>query len=433
MRRHGIHNIYTTADMTMDVSVENNGDDASLAFSVERDRGQSGSRNQDESAPSSSSYSRQQQQRQQQKRRLQQRFEDQAGIRPSRCWLEKCLAHIRNPANVSRVSVDQEEGEVWNQILHSDLRDVVREYQALTDTFDGGRNDNAERGEAATQLRRAIFQSKNSRDNNAKRNDKYQSGKIILHSDFRLLIQMEEIVDVAMNGEQQVAAMGGAPSNNSQSRSYGGTDSEQQQQQHGGVSHHPRHRCLKMTFSDGYYPNGKFHPRQGDDENGNINCDVLLAIETSPILKLSVSSPPGLKLLLHGPIVIRVGLVELNDGNCAVIGGEIESWREVWKKAKERVQREKGLGIDPTVKALVWNPLMGDEEGTLLHSQFMNFRLTNSFGKMLVTIKTTKSWMREKAKAEMLLRSSQLQCCKLYNHFHQSNLSSRPISQRQLI
>ena len=370
-------------DMTMDLSAENHGDDAALAFSMDGGRDQSGSRNQDESAPYFSSSRQQQQQPKQQHRRLQQRFEDQAGIRPSQCWLEKCLVHLSNSANVPRVSVGQEEGEVWNQILHADLRDVVREYQPSSYTIDGGSNDNAERGGAATQLRNAISQSKNSRDNDTKRNEKYQSGKIILHADFRLLIQMEEIIDVAMNGEQQVAAMGGGPSNNSQNRIYECTDSGQQQQQHGGMTHHPRHRCLKMTFSDGYYPNGKFHPQQDDDENGNNICHVLLAIETSPILKLSVSSPPGLKLLLHGPIVIRVGLVELNDGNCAVIGGEIESWREVWKEAKERVQRGKGLGIDPTVKALVWNPLMGDEEGMLLSSLFMYFRLTNSFGKIL--------------------------------------------------
>jgi hypothetical protein len=103
-------------------------------------------------------------------------------------------------------------------------------------------------------------------------------------------------------------------------------------------------------------------------------------METTQILNLSVSSPPGLKLLLHGPIIVRVGLVELNDGNCAVIGGEIDSWKEVWKKAKERSQREKGLGIDPTVKALVWNPLMGDEEGMLLRSLFTSFRKNQLIG-----------------------------------------------------
>ncbi|KAL3810459.1 hypothetical protein ACHAXA_008821 [Cyclostephanos tholiformis] len=357
--------------MTMNVGINDNGDDAAVSVSMDSIRGQSGSRrSQDENALSSSSF-HQEQQRQQQHQRLQQRFEEQAGIRPSHCWLEQCLVHLRNSVNASRVGVGQEEGEIWNQILHADLRDVVREYEAPCCTIDGRSNDNAEQGGAAKQLRNAVIQSKNGCKYFPQRNEKYQSAKIILPSDFRLLIQMEEIIDVAMNGEGQVAAMGGGPSsaasavaasNNSNNRINDNIKSGQQQNQSGGTTHHPRHRCLKMTFSDGYYPNGNFLPQQGNDGNGNNSCHVLLAMETSPILKLSVSSQPGLKLLLHGPIVIRVGLVELNGGNCAVMGGEVDSWREVWKKAKERVQREQGLGIDPTVKALVWNPLSGNEE-----------------------------------------------------------------------
>ena len=372
---------------TMDVVVVDDDDDAAAAFSMERGR-QNDDRLLQNGNAASSSFPHQQQHRQQQEhQRLQQRFENQAGIRPSSCWLEQCLVHLRSPANAPRAGViGHEEEEIWNQILQSDLRDVVREYEPSSATIDAKNNDNAKRGGAAMQLRNAINQSKNSGRNIPNRNGKYQSGKAILPSNFRLLIQMEEVIDVTMTCEQRLAAMGGGPSaaaaaeavsSNAYNRYNDNTDSGHQH--HGGTTRNPR-RCLKMTFSDGYYPNGETFPQQDDDGKENNIIHVLLAMETTQILNLSVSSPPGLKLLLHGPIIVRVGLVELNDGNCAVIGGEIDSWKEVWKKAKERSQREKGLGIDPTVKALVWNPLMGDEEGMLLRCLFTSFRKNQLIG-----------------------------------------------------
>jgi len=55
-------------------------------------------------------------------------------------------------------------------------------------------------------------------------------------------------------------------------------------------------------------------------------------------------------------------MLELNDGNCVLMGGEIHGWKEIWTRARERAQRERDLGVDPTIKALIWNPDTGGEE-----------------------------------------------------------------------
>ena len=320
----------------------------------------------------------QQQQQQQSHQRLQQRFESEAGVRPSQCWLDQCLTHLRgynnNVHSSNATSVGRgEEDEIWNQVLHADLRDVVREYDLPTSpnsTVDGmnSRNDDFGGRTAAMQLRNAIHQSKKPKGNNdtVTMNGKYISHEVTLPSDFRLLIQMEEVIDVSMSSEQQLAAMGGGSASTIASNPYSGL-----QQHSTATTCSTKHRCLKIAFSDGYHSNGKTFQHENNNNgvnDNNDNChEVLLAIETYPILKLSVSSPPGLKLLLHGPIVVRLGLVQLNDANCVVIGGEIERYKVISMKAKERAQRERGLGVDPTIKALVWNPIMGDEEGMLFH------------------------------------------------------------------
>lgn len=316
-----------------------------------------------------------QQEQQQSHQRLQQRFESEAGVRPSQCWLDQCLTHLRgnknsvHSTNASPVGRGEEE-EIWYQVLHADLRDVVCEYDppsSPNSTVDGMNNSNDVFGgrTAAMQLRNAIHQSKKTKGANdtAAKNGKYCGHEVTLPSDFRLLIQMEEVVDVSMSSEQQLAAMGGGVSTIA-SNPYSGL-----QQHSTATTCNTKHRSLKIAFSDGYHPSGKTFQHENNNNGMNDNNDnfheVLLAIETHPIINLSVSSPPGLKLLLHGPVVVRVGLVQLNDANCVVIGGEIERWKELSMKTKERAQRERGLGVDPTIKALVWNPIMGDEEGML--------------------------------------------------------------------
>jgi hypothetical protein len=375
------------------------------------------------SSSSSSSVSSASQEHQ----RLRQYFENQAGIRLSSCWLEQCLLHICSGSN----RIDDVEEEIWNQILHADLRDVVREPPCHSS--EGNNDDNsagAAEKTAAGQLRHAIHQS--SINSTATSNGKFQSSKVSLPSNFRLLVQIEEIVDVTMSGEQLLAAMG----DNSVTETNTYNNSRQQQQRNNGnTSHNLKYRCLKMVVSDGCHSNGgSLAETNLLADDGKENHDqIMFARETSPILNLSLSSPPGVKLVLQGPLDVRCGILELNDGNCLVAGGEIDSWKLIRSKAKEKAQRERGLGVDPTIKALIWNPIMGDEDGMysfMNESIFPTKSLRRSHHKQ-----HQKRLTREKAKVGMFQwRRQWKRRCRHHRHWHshhlshQHNQSSHPIS-----
>lgn len=361
--------------------------------------------------------------------RLQSHFETTAGIRPSRNWLRECLIHLRHhPGNPNTAAVIEE--LIWNQVLHADLRDVVRRrpdddterMQLEIDTERTHAND--VESTAAKQLREAIAKSKqthisnnssgpnenenqnqmdenpqeNSTHGNRRKKNKYQSqNKATLPSNFRLLVQMEEVIDATLNMEQQLSSMGGTTSAGSGNgnRTYGdprggnvhnnnnssGNATNNNYNQNG--MRNSRYRCFKIALSDGYYSNGKSIPPSNDENDQKNDNVVFVAMETSPLHNLSYSSPPGLKILIHGTsgssnnshndnngsssgndsLVVRFGILQLNDGNSTILGGHVPHWQGLWKKAKEKIQREKGHGVDPTIKALIWNPLTGDEEG----------------------------------------------------------------------
>ncbi|KAL7554883.1 hypothetical protein ACHAWF_018429 [Thalassiosira exigua] len=296
--------------------------------------------------------------------RLRSRLSSQAGVDPSPAWLDACVRHVGG----------EDEEAAWDQILRADLRDVVRVEPGDGGDGDGG-DDEGGKGPAA-RLREAVAKSSSAAGEAGGgdgTNGRHRSRKAALPSDFRLLVQVEEVVDVTMSADQQLAAGGGAtggaaaggggatgPSGGGNPYGSGGprgAGGPQQQQRN------PQYRCLKMVLSDGYHSNGRSTPPSA--ENGSDARDAnptFLAMETSPIQHLGTSSPPGIKLLLHGAIDVRVGMLQLNEGNCAVLGGSVEGWGEAMRKARERAARERGLGVDPTIKALIWNPLTGDEE-----------------------------------------------------------------------
>jgi len=291
---------------------------------------------------------------------LRHQLESEAGVSPSTTWLSRCLRHIREancgPDNRSGASIEKVEADgIWDQIRHSDLRNVIRE-PAASVSSDAVEGNNAT---AAVQLRQAIAQSKISSNNANNNSGNSQRSKACLPQSFQLMIQLEEVVDVTMNSEQQLAAMGGYNLATSNNQSNNSNNNGNHNFGHGNRS--DKWRCLKMVFSDGYYSNGRASP-PANNYNDQENHVILYAMETSPITNLSTASVPGTKILIHGPIQIRLGLLQLSDENTFVIGGQVPSWRDIWTKAREKAQREKGLGVDPTIKALIWNPLMGDEE-----------------------------------------------------------------------
>ena len=296
---------------------------------------------------------------------LRHQLEKEAGVSPSITWLGRCLRHIREAngggpndgiiSGASSIGKVEADG-IWDQIRHSDLRNVIREPSSISnDNVDNATNTST----AAMQLRHAIAQSKimDSTANNK------SGSKACLPQNFQLMIQLEEVIDATMNSEQQLASMGG---NNNLAASSNNNSSNGNNHNYGqGTNRSEKWRCLKLVFSDGYCPNGRGGaslPANNNNDNDQENDVIYYAMETSPITNLSTASVPGTKLLLHGSIQIRFGLLQLCDENTFVIGGQVPSWRDIWTKAREKAQREKGLGVDPTIKALIWNPLMGDEE-----------------------------------------------------------------------
>eukprot|EP00804_Cyclotella_cryptica_P030805 CCRYP_015074-RA/>CCRYP_015074-RA protein AED:0.03 eAED:0.03 QI:200/1/1/1/0.25/0.2/5/2491/609 len=256
---------------------------------------------------------------------IQHHLEATCGILPSIEWLTQCQTHLRsrggNNVGNSRSEIDA----IWHQILHTDLRDVCE----LSD--DGVSSSSSI---AAAKLLRE----------NVARSLKDGGNKATLPPDFKMLVQLEEVVDVSLNAEGQLG---------------GGNDN----QQHGNNNYRrngsdqSKCRTLKMVLSHGF--SNKF---DATDPACGSDSSIVIAIETAPIPTLSAASPPGSKLLLSGPLIIRYGILQLNPSNALVVGGRIREWEEVAKVQREKMAKIKGMGVDATVKALIWNPEGVEEE-----------------------------------------------------------------------
>ena len=128
-----------------------------------------------------------------------------------------------------------------------------------------------------------------------------------LPESFQLLCQLEEAVDVAKSTEQRVG------NNNNAS--------------------------CKVCLSDGY--------------------DMIEGIETVSIPNLSPGTLAGSKILLKGPISARHGILLLTPANFIILGGCCDML--VQHQTKALAQKREGVGIDPTIRALVRNG-MGEVE-----------------------------------------------------------------------
>jgi len=95
-------------------------------------------------------------------------------------------------------------------------------------------------------------------------------------------------------------------------------------------------------------------------EHRNIHNEPMIAMEVSPIRDLSTHSQAGIKILLRGPIDVRLGVLHLHEGNVIVLGGCVAELVEVQKQAHEQAKRTAGIGVDATVRALVSNHTTDD-------------------------------------------------------------------------
>jgi hypothetical protein len=240
------------------------------------------------------------------------RLNSLVSIYPSRCWLDACLQHV-NDTESSISEFDDYCAAVLHQILHSDLRNVVRH-----DTENSDPSSRNETNNHSDLLRNAITESINRASARTQ-----NSTKVSLPPTFRLLVQIEELLDVSLNAEDRLKV---GPTTLSSPTPIG----------------NQRHRCLKMVLSDGYPHREEPSLEMVDSAKTDSS---LIAMELSPIPNLSVNSQPGVKILLRGNITIRMGLLLLNETNAIVLGGCVADLIPYQQKAREKAARIAGVGV----------------------------------------------------------------------------------------
>ena len=283
---------------------------------------------------------------------LQERLSSLAGVKPVLPWLDACRSHLRQH------SLQDNEDEVLHQILHTDLRNVVRNMRNA-DSVSGNAGlpqQPQQQQQPSIVLRQAITNSTSTSTSSSTRSS---SNKVTLPTDFRCMVQIEELLDVSLNAEERLSK---GPASNSSPTPIG----------------NQKKRCLKLLLSDGYFEDGSafcsIRDSSNDDNNngnGKLKIQNFVAMETTPIPNLSVQSKPGIKIILSGPISIFVGVLMLNPSNTTVLGGCIPSLLPIQQKALSCAAKMAGVGIDPTYRALVWNPDTGVDDGKWIDTCFM--------------------------------------------------------------
>jgi hypothetical protein len=244
------------------------------------------------------------------------RLEEKVGVNPSEQWLAACQSFLQE------TNQEATSDAVLHQILHCDLRDVVRPVSTQGGTTTEAHFD------ASKRLKAAIEASQPNNNNNTST----MPAKQVLDKSFRLLVQVEELLDISMNAESRLA-VGPASSN-------APTPVGNQQK-----------RCLKLCISDGY----EYLP----------TTTPIIAMEVTPIPNMSVQTKAGVKVVLQGPLEIRWGILMWHPGNATVLGGSVQELVEIQQRALEQAKQVAGVGVDPTIRALIGNtpqPLE-DEEG----------------------------------------------------------------------
>ena len=171
------------------------------------------------------------------------------------------------------------------------------------------------------------------------------------------MVQVEEVLDVSRNAEDRLAF---GPANPNAPTPIGNQQS----------------RCLKLALSDGYYANGLPYNNNRENQPPPSSSHptfhhglLLIAMEVSPIPALSSHSLAGLKLILTGPLHIRRGVLMCHAGNTIVLGGHVDELVDMQRQAMQKASRRAGIGVDPTVRALVNQDAMGTEEDASQHEE----------------------------------------------------------------
>lgn len=187
---------------------------------------------------------------------------------------------------------------------------------------------------------------------------------------FILMVQVEELLDVSLNAEARLQV---GPASATAPTPVG----------------NQRLRCLKLYLSDGY----------------KQTTQHIVAMEILPLQDLSVNSKAGIKVILRGSTTLtcRHGILMCSPGNAQVLGGCVSSLMEIQRKALEQAKKVAGVGVDPTVKALIWNPLGAEEEGGgKQHNAVVDFPANHSM--VAYTLLCLKNKTKENTRVEMWMQ-----------------------------
>ena len=226
------------------------------------------------------------------------RLSQLVGIEPSEAWCAACLLEEANSSSSSSNRQEEKESFLLEQLLHHDLQGVV---------------DNDRMCAASRDLRRSMQAS--------------TAQTVALPETFRLLVQVEAVSNMAVGMEKRLAA--------------------------GGTNSNPHTRCWKIAYSDGYHNNN-------NNNNDHTTTTTFTAMEVSPLLNFHGIA--GTKVLLKGPLTIRNGVMGWMPANAIVLGGCVDELVQLQQQAMQRAQQRSGHGVDPTIKALIWNNQNMDEQ-----------------------------------------------------------------------
>jgi hypothetical protein len=226
------------------------------------------------------------------KEEIESRLKDSVGIQVSSEWLDDCISFLQQEHPQKSITADR----CMLQVLHADIRDIVNpQTQTQTQTLPM----------ALVTLQNLIHLSQT------------QGPSQETPPNFQLLVQLEETYDVSLNQEQRFNPQ----------------------------YYNKAERCLKMCLSTGHNSNS--------NNNNNNNNNSIVAQEVVKIPQLQTNSLAGLKLLIKGKVTIRRGILQLHGDNTTVLGGSVPELVRQQQQAIEKAKKQAGVGVDPTLRALV--------------------------------------------------------------------------------
>jgi RecQ mediated genome instability protein len=269
--------------------------------------------------------------------------------------------HNHRGGGGSEVDTEQVDA-VFAQILHHDLRCVVDRpspsHAALTLRNEVSRSLAAN---PAVQGRGGGQQGGASAAEAARRGGDSRDDRT---SSCRLLVQLEEVVNVAISNEARMQRdVHNDPATNSNSHSSSSSSSSGP-------------RCLKLQLVDGYqHP---LQPRHNPASNTHAPLSAnsaIVAMVMSPIPNLTDQAMAGTKLLLtlggeeelttngssSWALRISHGVLLLTPQNCLVVGGHVPELAAEQARQRKALHDQSGASItDPTIRALVSHNYMTD-------------------------------------------------------------------------